>query len=156
MSFKRRTFQAGGFTLVEILIVVVILGILAAIAVPKLSNASQIAPREFAEARILATSLRTQVNVYRANHQVSPGYPGGDSAQTPTQQAFTDQLTLYTNAVGNTSATRTGPYTLGPYLPEVPQNPDQFPRTTLKLLATLRTRLRRMERRGGCISRRRG
>ena len=132
MSNMRRNLHAGGFTLVEILIVVVIVGILAAIAVPKLSNASQIA-RESSLKEDLHF-LRTQVNVYRANHQVSPGYPGGDSTQAPTQQAFIDQLTLYTNALGNTSATQTGPYTLGPYLPQVPANPVNS-LATLKLLA---------------------
>ena len=134
MSSRRRKNQCGGFTLVEILIVVVILGILAAIAVPKLSNASQTA-RESSLKEDLHF-LRTQVSVYRANHQESyPGYPGGDSTQTPTQQAFNDQLTLYTDLFGNTSATQTGPYKLGPYLPQVPANPvNSF--TTVKFLAS--------------------
>jgi hypothetical protein len=30
---------------------------------------------------------------------------------------------MYTNVVGNTSATQTGPYTFGPYVPQVPANP---------------------------------
>ena len=52
------------FTLVEILIVVVILGILAAIVLPKFSNASAIA-----RASMLADDLRVirmQVQVYRS------------------------------------------------------------------------------------------
>ncbi|MGN6371107.1 MAG: prepilin-type N-terminal cleavage/methylation domain-containing protein [Phycisphaerae bacterium] len=130
--FERSGRKCGAFTLVEILIVVVIIGILAAIAVPKLSNASQVA-RESSLKEDLRF-LRTQINVYRANHQeVFPGYPGGDTGQTPTQQAFNDQLTQYTNLFGNTSPTQTGPYTLGPYLPQVPANPVNS-LTTIKML----------------------
>jgi general secretion pathway protein G len=128
----KRRHSAAGFTLVEILIVVVIIGILAAIAVPKLSNASQVA-RESSLKEDLRF-LRTQLGVYRANHaEVYPGYPGGDATQTPTEQAFIDQLTLYTNVLGNTSPTLTGPYTLGPYLPQVPANPINS-LATLKML----------------------
>lgn len=58
--------KAGGFTLVEILIVVVILGILAAIVVPQFTNAAN-------EARVgnIATQVSTienQLELYAAQH----------------------------------------------------------------------------------------
>jgi general secretion pathway protein G len=129
-SMNRRHPRA--FTLVEILIVVVILGILAAIAVPKLSNASQMARESTLKDNLRL--LRTQVNVYRANHQdVSPGYPEGDANQTPTMQAFADQLTLFTDTIGNTSPTLTTACKWGPYFTQLPQNPVNS-LTTLKFL----------------------
>jgi general secretion pathway protein G len=60
-----------GFTLVEILIVVVILGILAAIVIPQFSSASESA-RSTAMASQLQT-LRIQLELYRIQHQ--EGYP---------------------------------------------------------------------------------
>jgi general secretion pathway protein G len=112
----------GGFTLVEILIVVVILGILAAIAVPKFSNASVVA-RESSLKEDLRM-LRTQMGIYKANHNdVPPGYPGGDMTQAPTATDFVSQLTLFTDISGNTSATQTGAFTYGVYLNPMPPNP---------------------------------
>lgn len=61
-----RTRRATGFTLVEILIVVVILGILAAIVVPQFTNASQQAIKG-----ALASQLQTinsQVELYRVQN----------------------------------------------------------------------------------------
>ncbi|MEL7087296.1 MAG: prepilin-type N-terminal cleavage/methylation domain-containing protein, partial [Planctomycetota bacterium] len=58
-----RTLKAKGFTLVEILIVVVILGILAAIVIPQFTSAS-----ESAKASSLVTqlqSLRSQLELYQ-------------------------------------------------------------------------------------------
>jgi general secretion pathway protein G len=60
----RRTHR--GFTLVEILIVVIILGILAAIVIPQFTNASQNA-RESSLQSILQT-LRSQIQLYKLQH----------------------------------------------------------------------------------------
>src|SRR5688572_12477495 len=60
-----RTRKAG-FTLVEILIVVIILGILAAIVIPQFTNASQDA-RESSLLSQLQT-LRSQLELYKLQH----------------------------------------------------------------------------------------
>ncbi len=79
----------AGFTLVEVLIVVVILGILGAVIIPSFSNASEIA-RESTLADTLRL-MRTQLGVFGAQHlDVSPGYPNGDTTAAPTFDAFRD------------------------------------------------------------------
>ena len=61
----------SGFTLVEILIVVVILGILAAIVIPQFTNATQDAQAGNLKAQI--ASIQRQVELYRAkNNNASP------------------------------------------------------------------------------------
>ena len=74
-----------GFTLVEILIVVMILGILAAVAIPKFANASQSARESSLKDNLRL--LRTQLGVYKSQHSLYPGYPGGDFTATPTETA---------------------------------------------------------------------
>ena len=60
-----------GFTLIEILIVVVILGILAAIVIPQFTNASDEAQES--QARTQLQSMRSQVQLYRVKNDVLPG-----------------------------------------------------------------------------------
>jgi general secretion pathway protein G len=110
-----------GFTLVEILIVVMILGILAAVAIPKFANASQSARESSLKDNLRL--LRTQLGVYKSQHSLYPGYPGGDGTQTPTAAAAANQLLQYTDFSGNTSATGSASYKWGPYLNILPLNP---------------------------------
>lgn len=116
-----RTARPNGFSLVELIIVIAILGILAALVVPKFSNATEVAKCNSLKEDLRV--LRTQIMVYRAQHGgVSPGYPGGVETASPTMEAFTNQMTLYSNAAGQTSATPSTDYKLGPYLLKMPVN----------------------------------
>ncbi len=110
------------FTLVEILIVVIILGILAAIVLPKFSNASAVA-----RASMLADDLRilrTQTIVFQAQHRgIAAGYPNGDSDAAPTEAAFVLHMTKASNGSFQTAEPGTPGFDYGPYLREIPQNP---------------------------------
>jgi general secretion pathway protein G len=110
-----------GFSLVEILIVVMIVGILAAIAIPKFSNASQIARENTLKDDLRL--MRTQLGVYRTQHAVFPGYPAGDTNQVPTAAIAVDQLLMCSDALGNVSDVRTNLYKWGPYIDQMPKNP---------------------------------
>jgi general secretion pathway protein G len=111
-----------GFTLVEILIVVIILGILAAIVIPQFSNATATA-----RASMLADDLRimrTQVMVFKSQHNsVSPGYPGGDPTLAPTEAAFAAQFTQASTSACAMAAPGTAGFPYGPYMSQLPQNP---------------------------------
>jgi len=114
--------RRGGFTLIEMLIVVVILGILATIVVPQFSNASVNAKENMLKDEL--RYLRTQVVVYKAqHHDVAPGYPNGDRTATPTGPDFVAQMTKPTNEFGVTNSGATPVFKFGPYLSAMPGNP---------------------------------
>jgi general secretion pathway protein G len=102
---KRNT---RGFTLVEILIVVIILGILAAIVIPQFTNASNDA-RNNSIASTLQT-VRSQIELFKIQHGDTP--PAG----------------LWSVMLAKSTTTETGPTAgsgtnFGPYLQQAPTNP---------------------------------
>src|SRR5436305_6857435 len=58
--------RKSGFTLVEILIVVIILGILAAIVIPQFTNASQDARKSNLASQ--CQTLKSQIELYKLQH----------------------------------------------------------------------------------------
>ncbi len=106
--------KRSGFTLVEILIIVVILGILAAIVIPQFSNAS-----EEAKLSNLVSDLQTvrsQIQLYKLQHKAQlPGTQGLE---------FKAAMTKYTNSDG-ALATIQAPAdkVYGPYILRIPTNP---------------------------------
>jgi general secretion pathway protein G len=111
------TRKNTGFTLVEILIVVIILGILAAIVIPQFTEASN-------DARVSAVvsdlqTVRSQIELYKVQHLDQ--FPGSvDSGAIPNGAALVTALTSKTLNTGAVDATNG---TLGPYLGKFPTNP---------------------------------
>ena len=106
----RRPKAPKAFTLVEILIVVVILGILAAMVIPQFVSATTEAKQN--SSKMDLHRMRTQLELYQQQHGAWPALA-----------TFVDQLTLASKADGSTAASGTAGYNLGPYILEVPTNP---------------------------------
>ena len=108
-----------GFTLVEILIVVVILGILAAIVIPQFTEAST-------EAKVSSLvsdlqTMRSQIQLFKIQHNDNlPGWQGATWLQAMT--GYTDQYGTIV-AQGTVGA-------FGPYMRAVPANPFVDPGNT--------------------------
>ena len=101
-----------GFSLLEMMLVVVIIGLVAAIAIPRLSRGAAGATDAALSGNLAV--LRDAIDRYSTEH-------GG---AFPTVANVTNQLTQYSSAGGVTSATKTdGNYSYGPYVRKVPPLP---------------------------------
>ena len=122
MNRQKYNKKIRAFTLVEILIVVVILGILAAVVIP-LASGSVISSQE-SSLGIDMQLLQRFVLIYKVHHlDIAPGYPNGQTSSTPTEKAFVDQATLVSNDLGQTDSIGTEGYERGPYMQRIPVNP---------------------------------
>jgi len=139
--------RKSGFTLVEILIVVIILGILAAIVIPQFTNASQDARNNSLSSQL--QTIRSQVELYKLQHRDSPPklITGGAAAWD-----------VFTKNTDDSGAVGTGAsFPFGPYMQNAPMNPLNskatvaaaaaagvgwvYDETTGKILATDQTQL---------------
>ncbi len=110
-----------GFSLVEILIVVCVLGILAAIVVPHYTNATTKANE--AAAKTMLQTLREQIEIYTLKHNnVPPGYINGFGSE-PLGVNMLMQFKHYTNIQSEWNSTKSAEYCYGPYIKKFSVNP---------------------------------
>jgi general secretion pathway protein G len=111
-----------GFTLIEIMIVIIILGVLAAIVLPAFSDATHEA-RE-STLKDCLRYMRNEITIFTAQHRdVPPGYPGGTLTASPDSTTFVSQMTSCSDELCNLSATPSAIFQFGPYLSSMPANP---------------------------------
>ena len=116
------------FSLVELVMVVTIIGVLASIAVPRLSGAATGANSAALQATL--AGVRKAIDMYYAEHGLYPGYD--PSVKTPNGDWFLKQLTMYSDDDGNTSVAFSTTYKYGPYLRKpFPTNPTNDLSTVL-------------------------
>lgn len=95
-----------GFSLIELVIVVVIIAIIGAIAIPKMSRAV-VGAGDSATVQDLST-MRAALELYATEH--------GGTYPSTTPATFLTQMTTFTDVSGNAVATKDTTHIYGPYL----------------------------------------
>ena len=133
MSTLTTPKRQSGFTLVELLIVVIILAILAAIVIPQFSSATKDTQEAALDTNL--ASLRSSLELYKVQHNAWPGSvatsagaacTGGTvgAATANTEAAFVESLTRFSDKAGNTCTVQVGTYKFGPYIRKaIPTDP---------------------------------
>jgi len=124
---KQVLTDQSGFTLMEILIVVILLGILAMVVVPQITISSEDTKASTLQSNL--GQLRSLLEIYYAQHNET--YPGtvddtdGNGPPSDAAVAFVNQLTLYTKPSGQSSKSDRANFQLGPYIKSnaLPPNP---------------------------------
>lgn len=108
------------FSMLELVIVIVIIGIIAAIAVPRMSNATTNAmeARAITDLRL----LREAIEIYKEEHGAYPGQRNDGQGGGPADW-FERQLTQFSNDAGLTSPVASAGHIFGPYIRGIPDNP---------------------------------
>lgn len=136
-----------GFTLVELLIVVIILAILAAIVVPQFASSTDDA--KLASLDSTLSNVRSAIQLYYQQHGKYPGVVLATGASCPnsgtagtgaanTEDAFLSQMVSYTNSAGQACSTSDTTFKFGPYLSKrpLPADPVTGTVTTIEIVTT--------------------
>ena len=124
---KKRMRKDGGFTLVELLIVVIILGVLAAVAIPQFGSSTDDAKLATLDANL--AQVRNSIELYF--HEHNSVYPGVNSSVDNSAAALGVcntslplQLTKYTTLTDHTALNAYAAGQKGPYIKiKFPDNP---------------------------------
>ncbi len=135
MRIRSKVLQKG-FTLVELLIVVIILAILAAIVVPQFASSTDDAKISALDTTL--SNMRAAIDLYYQQHGSYPGSTTavstyacagtkgtGDGGAGNEVVTFKDQMSMYTAANGMACSVKDANHRFGPYLKkaELPDNP---------------------------------
>ena len=102
--------RRSGFTLIEIMMVVIILGVLATVVIGMFGNTSSDASESALKDDL--RSIRGALQIYYAQHGTYPALA-----------TFETQMTQYSDTNGTTSATPSSAYHYGPYMISMPALP---------------------------------
>ena len=127
---RQKFKDQSGFTLMEILIVVILMGILAMVVIPQISVSSEDTKVSTLQSNL--TQVRNLLEIYYAQHDEK--YPGevddSDGVDPPADTgaaavAFVNQLTLYSKSTGHAQKDVDAAFPLGPYVKgkTLPVNP---------------------------------
>ena len=108
---RQRRHHNTGFSLLELVIVVVILGAIAAIAIPRLGRASSGAASSALKQDLAV--MRKALDMFVAEHH----------GLAPTLANIEKQLTEYTDIHGDPLPTKDSTHIYGPYLKKIPPQP---------------------------------
>lgn len=133
--------KQAGFTLIEMLIVVLLLGILAMLIIPQISVSTDDAMENTLHSNLGA--MRNAIELYYHQHRET--YPGendvlgaGPASAADAATAFVAQLTQYTDINGHVAVASDATHIYGPYLKSVtlPTNPYNNDATVVCDVAT--------------------
>lgn len=124
LSYKNQS----GFTLIEMLMGIIMLGILAMIIIPQISVSTEDAKLSILQANL--SEVRNAIETYYAQHDSTyPGEKKNDGSANPnnsdSKTAFLEQLTQYTTLAGVVQNFKDGTYKYGSYIKRagLPKNP---------------------------------